>query len=152
MGYLHAIGFYVSSGVLLAGALGVALMPGRGQRGAALGVAGLGLAGVFLFLSAGFAAGIALLCYAGAAFLVAAPQYRSVENVASAAWRRDLTAALAGCPLMFGGAAVALVGIARFSAAGGPHLFGQAFAGLLAISALALVALGIGISGREGSR
>ena len=88
MDSLHAIGFYVSSAVLLAGALGVALLPGRGQRGAALGVAGLGLAGVFLFLSAGFAAGIALLCYAGAAFLVAAPQYRSVENVASATWRQ----------------------------------------------------------------
>ena len=73
-------------------------------------------------------------------------------GIFAAAWRRDLTAALAGIPLMFGGAAVALVGIARFSAAGGPHLFGQGFAVLLAISALALVALGIGISGREGSR
>src|SRR2546428_3922812 len=44
---LHAIGFYVSSGISLAGALGVALLPRRGQRGAALGVVGLGLAGVF---------------------------------------------------------------------------------------------------------
>jgi len=96
MDSLHAIGFYVSSGVLLAGALGVALLPGRGQRGATLGVAGLGLAGVFLFLSAGFAAGIAVLCYAGAAFLVAAPQYRSVENVASATWRQLAAIGAAG--------------------------------------------------------
>jgi hypothetical protein len=47
---------------------------------------------------------------------------------------------------------VALVGIGRFSAAGGPHLFGQEFAVLLAIAAGALVALGLGVSGREGSR
>lgn len=73
-------------------------------------------------------------------------------GVFAAAWRRDLTAALAGIPLMFAGAGVALVGIARFAAAGGPHLFGQEFAVFLAIAALALVALGLGVSGREGSR
>lgn len=70
----------------------------------------------------------------------------------AAVWRRDLTAALAGIPLMFAGAGVALVGIGRFAAAGGPHLFGQEFAVLLAIAATALVALGLGVSGREGSR
>jgi len=53
---------------------------------------------------------------------------------------------------MFAGAGVALVGIGRFAAAGGPHLFGQEFAVLLAIAATALVALGLGVSGREGSR
>lgn len=70
----------------------------------------------------------------------------------TAAWRRDLTAALAGVPLMFAGAGVAFVGAARFSAAGGPPIFGQAAGVLLAIAALALVALGVGIAGREGSR
>ena len=70
----------------------------------------------------------------------------------AAVWRRDLTAALAGIPLMFAGAGVALVGIGRFAAAGGPHLFGQEFAVLLAIASTALVALGLGVSGREGSR
>jgi NADH:ubiquinone oxidoreductase subunit K len=70
----------------------------------------------------------------------------------AAAWRRDLTAALAGIPLMFGGAGVAFAGAARFSAAGGPPIFGQAVGVLLAVAALALVALGIGIAGREGSR
>ena len=68
------------------------------------------------------------------------------------AWRRDLTAALGGIPLMFAGAGVGMVGIGRFSAAGGPHLVGQEFAVLLAIAAVALVALGLGVSGREGSR
>ena len=70
----------------------------------------------------------------------------------AAVWRRDLTAALAGLPLMFAGAGVAFVGVARFAAAGGPQLFGQEFAIVLAIAAAALVALGLGIAGREGSR
>src|SRR5438094_676655 len=64
------------------------LLPRRGQRGAALGVVGLGLAGLYVSLSAGFAALLALLCYLGAAWLIASPQYRSIEGVAGAAWRQ----------------------------------------------------------------
>jgi multisubunit Na+/H+ antiporter MnhC subunit len=70
----------------------------------------------------------------------------------AATWRRDLTAALAGIPLMFGGAGVAFAGIARFSATGGPELIGQEVAVLLAVAALALVALGVGIAGRGDAR
>jgi len=70
----------------------------------------------------------------------------------AAAWRRDLTAAVATIPVMFAGAGVAFAGVARFAAAGGSHLLGQEFAVLLAIAALALVALGLGIAGREGTR
>ena len=69
-----------------------------------------------------------------------------------ATWKRDLTAALAGLPLMFGGAGVAFAGAARFSAAGDPKIFGQEVAALLAVAALALVALGIGMAGRGTSR
>ncbi len=69
-----------------------------------------------------------------------------------AVWKRDLTAALAGIPLMFGGAGVAFAGVSRFAAAGAEPLVGQEMAALLAIVALALVALGIGIAGREASR
>ena len=69
-----------------------------------------------------------------------------------AAWKKDLTAALAGLPLMFGGAGVAFAGAARFSAAGDPKIFGQEVAALLAVAALALVALGVGIAGRGTSR
>lgn len=69
-----------------------------------------------------------------------------------AAWRRDLSAALAGVPLMFAGAGVAFVGVARFGVAGGPQLFGQEFAVLLAVASLALVALGVGMAGRETTR
>ena len=70
----------------------------------------------------------------------------------AAAWRRDLAAAVATIPVMFAGAGVAFAGVARFAAAGGSHLLGQEFAVLLAIAALALVALGLGIAGREGTR
>jgi hypothetical protein len=73
-------------------------------------------------------------------------------GVFTAAWRRDISAALAGIPLIFAGAGTAFAGVARFAAAGGPHLFGQEFAVLLAIAALALLALGLGIAGREGAR
>lgn len=69
-----------------------------------------------------------------------------------AAWKRDLMAALAGLPLMFGGAGVAFAGAARFSAAGDPKIFGQEVAALVAVAALALVALGVGIAGRGISR
>ncbi len=64
MDSLHATGFYVSSGVLLIGALGVALLPRRGLRGAAL------------------------VCYAGCGLMVAAPRYRTVEAVAGSVWRQ----------------------------------------------------------------
>ena len=73
-------------------------------------------------------------------------------GVFTAAWRRDVTAALGGIPLILGGAGVAFAGVARFAAVGGPHLFGQEFAVLLAIAAIALLALGLGIAGREGAR
>ena len=70
----------------------------------------------------------------------------------AAAWRRDLMAALAGLPLIFAGAIVAFAGVARYAAAGGPPIFGQAAAMLIAVAAVALVALGVGIAGRETSR
>jgi NADH:ubiquinone oxidoreductase subunit K len=69
-----------------------------------------------------------------------------------ATWKRDLSAALAGLPLMFGGAGVAFAGAARFSAASDPKIFGQGVAALLAVAVVALVALGIGIAGRGTSR
>ncbi|MDQ6719807.1 MAG: hypothetical protein M3003_03290 [Candidatus Dormibacteraeota bacterium] len=71
-----------------------------------------------------------------------------------AAWRRDLTHALAGIPLMFAGAGTAFAGVSRFAAlpGGGSQLLGQEVAALLSVAALAAVALGVGLAGREGSR
>lgn len=96
MDSLHTIGFYVSSALSITGALLVALLPGRGARGAALGLTGVGLAGIYLFLSAGFAALAALLCYAGCAWLVAGPQYRAIEYAVRPPWRQLAAIAAAG--------------------------------------------------------
>jgi multisubunit Na+/H+ antiporter MnhC subunit len=68
------------------------------------------------------------------------------------AWRRDLTHALAGLPLMFGGAGTAFVGVSRFATLSGPQALGQEVAVLLSIATLVAVTLGIGLAGREGSR
>ena len=80
----------------------------------------------------------------------------------TAAWRRDAMAALAGVPLMLGGAGLALVGVTRFAAranaavetpspiviqVSGPPL-GQEAAVLAALVALALVVIGVGIASR----
>jgi hypothetical protein len=88
MDSLHAIGFYVSSGVLLLGGLGVALLPGRDLRGIAIAAVGVGLAGADLSLSAGFAAAVAVVCYAGCAVMVAGPRYRTVEAIVAPLWRQ----------------------------------------------------------------
>ena len=88
MDSLHAIGFYVSSGVLLLGGLGVALVPGRELRGIAVAVTGLGLAGAYLSLSSGTAAIVALVAYAGCAVMVAGPGYRAVDILATSLWRQ----------------------------------------------------------------
>jgi hypothetical protein len=71
-----------------------------------------------------------------------------------AAWRRDLTHALAGIPMMFAGAGTAFAGVTRFAAvpAGGSQLLGQEVAALLSVAALAAVTLGVGLAGRESSR
>jgi NADH:ubiquinone oxidoreductase subunit 6 (subunit J) len=96
MDSLHMIGFYVSAGLSITGALVVAVPPGRGARGAALGLTGVGLAGIYLFLSAGFAAVAALLCYAGCAWLVAGPSYKGLDYVVRPVWRQLAALAAAG--------------------------------------------------------
>jgi NADH:ubiquinone oxidoreductase subunit 6 (subunit J) len=96
MDSLHTIGFYVSAGLSVTGALLVALLPGRGARGAALGLTGVGMAGIYLFLSAGFAAVAALVCYAGCAWLVAAPTYRGLEYAVRPVWRQVAALSAAG--------------------------------------------------------
>jgi len=70
----------------------------------------------------------------------------------TAAWRRDATGAVAAIPVMLAGAGIAFAGVERFAAAGGVRLAGQELAVLLAIAAAAMVALGLGIAGREAAR
>lgn len=84
----HAIGFYASSLLALGGGVAVVLAPGRGQRSLALLIAGVGVAGVDLSLSAGFTALVVLLSFAGSALLLARPDYRAVTGTTRAIWRQ----------------------------------------------------------------
>jgi NADH:ubiquinone oxidoreductase subunit 6 (subunit J) len=96
MDSLHAIGFYVSAAISVGGGLAVAFLPGRGSRGVALAAVGVGIAGLYLSLNAGFSALVALVCYAGCALLMATSQYRVMETVVAGAWRQAGAVAAGG--------------------------------------------------------
>jgi hypothetical protein len=84
----HAISFFVSSAVALGGAVFVALLPGRDLRALALLVAGIGVAGVEASLSAGFAAAVTLVSFAGCAAMLGRPDHRPYNWVAGDLWRQ----------------------------------------------------------------
>jgi NADH:ubiquinone oxidoreductase subunit 6 (subunit J) len=88
MDSLHAIGFYVSAAISLGGGLLVAFLPTRPLRGLAVAISGLGIVGLYASLSADFAGLVALVCYAGCALLIAAPQYRVMDAPMGALWRQ----------------------------------------------------------------
>jgi NADH:ubiquinone oxidoreductase subunit 6 (subunit J) len=88
MDSLHAIGFYVSAAVSVAGGLSVAFLSDRSRRGLSLAVVAIGVAGIYLSLSAGFAAAVALVCYGGCALVLAGSAYRVVEPVLGTLWRQ----------------------------------------------------------------
>ena len=88
MDSLHAIGFYVSAALSVAGGLAVAFLPDRSRRALALAAVGVGVAGIYTSLSAAFAGVTALVCFAGCAVLVAGPGYRSVVLEVSGRWRQ----------------------------------------------------------------
>ena len=96
MDSLHALGFYASAAVSLGGGLLVAFLPTRALRGLAVGIAGLGIVGLYASLSADFAGLVALVSYAGCALLVAAPQYRVIDAAVGGAWRQVGAVAAAG--------------------------------------------------------
>jgi len=125
MDSLHAIGFYASSFVSLAGGIGVALLPGRDLRGTALAVSGVGIAGVYLSLSAGLTAAVAIVCYLGCAYFVAGPQYRPLEGLTPALWRQ-----------IGGASAAALLAILAFAAFRGDFAKAKFFGGELNTAAI----------------
>jgi NADH:ubiquinone oxidoreductase subunit 6 (subunit J) len=137
----HAIGFYASSALALGAGLLVALLEDRARRALALAASGLGVAGVYTSLSAGFAAVLVLVSFAGCAVLVGRPDYRAFEEATEAAWRQ-LTAVAAA--LLFAGLAYAAYrgSFAQVTFNGGP--FGAAAVGrlLLTHDALATEAVG----------
>ena len=84
----HAIGFYASSILALGGAVAAALIPGRDLRALALLVTGVGVAGLYVSLSAGFAAVVVLLSFAGSALVLARPDYRALTGGTRRLWRQ----------------------------------------------------------------
>jgi len=148
MDSLHAIGFYVSAALAGAGGLFLAFSDSRQRRGIALALVGLGVAGIDLALSAGFAALVVLICYAGCALLVMRPDYRFLEQAAGGLWRQ---AGAVGAALLLAALAYAAFrgNFAHATFHGG--LFGSVSVGRLlfahdalateAIGALVLVAL-----------
>ena len=88
MDSLHAIGFYVSAALSVAGGLAVAFLPDRGRRALALAVSGVGVAGVYASLSAAFAGLIALVSFAGCAAILGGASYRAMEPRVSGRWRQ----------------------------------------------------------------
>ena len=148
MDSLHAIGFYVSAAVSLGGGLLVALLPTRALRGLALAVSGLGIVGLYASLSADFAGLVALVCYAGCALLIAAPQYRVVDHPVGFAWRQAGAIGAAGLFAILAYAAfrgdfvhAAFKGGEIGSAAIGQLLFAHDALTTVAVGALVLAAL-----------
>jgi NADH-quinone oxidoreductase subunit J len=99
MDSLHAISFYVSAALAVVGGVVIAFLNGHWNRGVALAAIGLGLAGIYASLSAGFAAVVVLVCYAGCALLVARPDYRTVGLPVGRVWRQ---LGAVGAALLFG--------------------------------------------------
>jgi NADH:ubiquinone oxidoreductase subunit 6 (subunit J) len=148
MDSLHAIGFYVSAALSLLGGLSVAFLPDRSRRGVSLAVVAIGVAGIYLSLSAGFAAIIALVCYSGCALLLAGSGYRTVESVVGARWRQvgavgaaALMAALAYAAFRGHFSHTTYFGGAIGGAALGRRLFAHDALATEAIAALVLVTL-----------
>src|SRR5260370_122966 len=167
MDSVHAIGFYVSAALAGVGGLGLAFARHHERRGLALGLVGLGVAGAYASLSAGFAAVIARPRLPGRAALPARADFPAVGQAvgtllrspgapvgaSTGAGKRQRPPAVGALRGRSAGAGRAFAGGARFSGgAWGPPLIGQEMAVLLAIVALTAVALGVGLAGRESSR
>jgi NADH:ubiquinone oxidoreductase subunit 6 (subunit J) len=121
----HAIGFFLSAAVSVAGGLFVAFLPDRSRRGMSMGAVAIGVAGMYVSLSAGFAAVVALVCYGACALVLAGSAYRVVEP-AIGAWWRQLGAL---------GAAVLLAALA-YAAYRGDFAFDNYFGGPFGSAAL----------------
>lgn len=148
MDSLHVIGFYVSAALSVAGGLSVALLADRTRRGLALAVAAIGVSGLYLSLSAGFAALVTLICYGACAFLLTGSSYRSIELAVSGRWRQVGAIAAAALLVILAYAAYrgrfahgTYFGGAFGSAAMGRRLFAHDALATEAIAALVLVAL-----------
>ena len=156
----HAIGFYASSILALGGAVAAALIPGRDLRALALLVTGVGVAGLYVSLSAGFAAVVVLLSFAGSALLLARPDYRALTGGTRRLWRQlgaigaaIMLAAFAFAAFRGSFAHVTFNGGSFGSAAVGRLLFARDALATEAVGALVLISLvGLTIAWRVHDR
>lgn len=140
MDTLHATGFYASAGLSVLGGLAVAFLAQRSRRAVALAVAGVGVFGIYLSLSAGFAAVVVLVTFATAAWLLARPDYRAAPQVDSRMWRQ---AGAVACALLF--AALA------YSAYKGSFVHGMFYGGVFDTAAVGRLLLGRGALATEAT-
>jgi len=156
----HAIGFYASSILALGGAVAAALIPGRDLRALALLVTGVGVAGLYVSLSAGFAAVVVLLSFAGSALLLARPDYGALTGGTRRLWRQlgAIGAAIMLAAFVFaafrgGFAHVSFNGGSFGTAAVGRLLFARDALATEAVGALVLISLvGLTIAWRVHDR
>jgi hypothetical protein len=148
MDSLHAIGFYASAALSIGGGLLFAFLAGRTDRGVAMAVAGLGIAGAYASLSAGFASLVALVCYAACAVILAGPRHQAVVPAVRSLWRHLAAVASAGLFALLAYAAfrgdfvqVPFRGGAFDSAAVGGFLLAHDAMATQAVAALVMVAL-----------
>ena len=125
MDSLHAIGFFLSAAVSVAGGLSVAFLANRSTRGLALGAVALGVAGMYVSLSAGFAAMVALVCYGACALVLAGSAYRAVVPAIGARWHQ-----------LGAVGAAALMVVLAYAAYRGDFAFNLFFGGLFGSAAL----------------
>ena len=149
MDSLHAIGFFLSAALSVAGGLSVAFLSNRTRRGLALGVVAIGVAGIYVSLSAGFAALVALVCYGACALVLAGSAYRAFEPAVSAGWRQVGAVGAAGLMVLLAYAAFRGNFADHYQYFGGPfgsaalgrQLFAHDALATEAVAALMLVAL-----------
>src|SRR5260370_11547776 len=93
MDSLHAIGFYVSAALAGVGGLGLAFARHHERRGLALGLVGLGVAGAYASLSAGFSAVLTIPPFARRALLSSGGAFPNGEATGRGPWRTPLALA-----------------------------------------------------------
>jgi NADH:ubiquinone oxidoreductase subunit 6 (subunit J) len=159
MDSIYTIGFYVSAAVSVAGGLSVAFLSDRSRRGLALAVVAIGVAGIYLSLSAGLAAIVALVCYGGCALLLAGSKYRVIDQTIAGRWRQVGAVGAAALLAVLAYAAYSGHFVLRTQlvdingAAVGRRLFAHDALAMEAVTALVLVALvGAGVGWRARDR
>lgn len=160
MDTLHSILFYVFSAAALAGAGLTVLFSSAERRALGLALLGLGLAGLYADLSAGFVGLVALVCYLAMAAVIGGPALRGVLEEPSRSFAQHLAGPSMAIVFIATAYAVfradfengAYPGGSFGSAALGRVLFGRDAPAAVAAAALVLCAVAAASALRRGAR